>query len=63
MEAKDDRENKRIDTQAEIAGAKIAVDSIEAQQKMDAEKEEREEKDFKEGVKIGLEGVVAQTDK
>tara|TARA_R100001082_G_scaffold107250_1_gene80922 strand:- start:92 stop:1588 length:1497 start_codon:yes stop_codon:yes gene_type:complete len=62
MEAKDDRENKRIDTQAEIEGAKIALDSIEAQQELDAKKEEREEKDFKEGVKIGLERVNTETD-
>ena len=33
--AKDERENKRIDTQAEIEGAKIALDSIEAEQDAD----------------------------
>jgi hypothetical protein len=53
--AKDERENKRIDTQAEIEGAKIALDSVEAEQKIQENKEREEKQDFKEGVRIGLE--------
>jgi len=60
--AKDERENKRIDTQAEIEGAKIALDSIEAEQKMQMDKEKDEKQDFKEGVRIGLERADAEAD-
>ena len=60
--AKDERENKRIDTQAEIEGAKIAIDSIEAEQKMQMDKEKDEKQDFKEGVRIGLERADTDSD-
>ena len=50
--AKDQRENKRIDSQSEIAGAKIALDSVEEAQKLQERKEEREKQDFMEGVNI-----------
>ena len=50
--AKDQRENKRIDSQSEIAGAKIALDSVEEAQKLQEKKEEREKQDFMEGVNI-----------
>ena len=60
--AKDERENKRIDTQAEIEGAKIAIDSIEAEQKMQEGKEREERQDFKEGVRIGLERADIKSD-
>jgi hypothetical protein len=60
--AKDERENKRIDTQAEIEGAKIAIDSIEAEQKMQEGKEREERQDFKEGVRIGLERADTKSD-
>ena len=60
--AKDERENKRIDTQAEIEGAKIALDSIETEQKMQMDKEKDEKQDFKEGVRIGLERADAEAD-
>ena len=62
MKAKDDRENKRIDSQAEIAGAKIAIDSIEAEQKLNQDQQNRIEDDFKEGVRIGLERADTKTD-
>ena len=62
MKAKDDRENKRIDSQAEIAGAKIAIDSFEAEQKLNQDQQNRIEDDFKEGVKIGLERADTKTD-
>jgi len=60
--AKDERENKRIDTQAEIEGAKIALDSIEAEQKIQEEREKDEKQDFKEGVRIGLERADTNSD-
>ena len=60
--AKDERENKRIDTQAEIEGAKIALDSIEAEQKIQLDKEKDEKQDFKEGVRIGLERADTDSD-
>ena len=62
MASKDERENKRIDSQAEIAGAKIALSSVEIQQQVEEKKEERQEQNFKEGVKIGFERATTQTD-
>lgn len=61
MQAKDERENKRIDTQAEIEGAKIAIDSIEAEQKMNQDKENKLDDNFKEGVRIGIERADTKT--
>ena len=60
--AKDQRENKRIDTQAEIEGAKIAIDSVEHEQKLQENRQKEENKDFKEGVRLGLERINTDAD-
>ena len=53
--AKDQRENKRIDTQAEIEGAKIAIDSVEHEQKL---QENRQKTKTLKSVRLGLEELI-----
>jgi hypothetical protein len=56
-QAKNERETKRIDTQAEIAGAQLAVKASDKQRDLALRSQEFEGKQLTEGVRLGLQGV------
>ena len=56
-QAKNERETKRIDTQAEIAGAQLAVKASDKQRDLALRAQEFEGKQLTEGVRLGLQGV------
>ena len=56
-QAKNERETKRIDTQAEIAGAQLAVKASDKQRDLTLRAQEFEGKQLTEGVRLGLQGV------
>jgi hypothetical protein len=55
--AKNERENKRIDSQAEIAGANLALKAADKEKDIDFRRQEFEGKQLTEGVRLGIQGV------
>jgi hypothetical protein len=55
--AKNERENKRIDSQAEIAGANLALKAADKEKDIDFKRQEFEGKQLTEGVRLGIQGV------
>ena len=62
-QAKNERETKRIDTQAEIAGAQLAVKASDKQRDLALRSQEFEGKQLTEGVRLGLQGVANNRNK
>jgi len=62
-QAKNERETKRIDTQAEIAGAQLAVKAADKQKDLALRAQEFEGKQLTEGVRLGLQGVANSRNK
>ena len=62
-QAKNERETKRIDTQAEIAGAQLAVKASDKQKDLALRAQEFEGKQLTEGVRLGLQGVANNRNK
>jgi hypothetical protein len=62
-QAKNERETKRIDTQAEIAGAQLAVKASDKQRDLALRAQEFEGKQLTEGVRLGLQGVANNRNK
>ena len=62
-QAKNERETKRIDTQAEIAGAQLAVKASDKQRDLTLRAQEFEGKQLTEGVRLGLQGVANNRNK
>ena len=62
-QAKNERETKRIDTQAEIAGAQLAVKAADKQKDLALRAQEFEGKQLTEGVRLGLQGVANNRNK
>jgi hypothetical protein len=58
--AKNERENKRIDSQAEIAGANLALKAADKEKDIDFKRQEFEGKQLTEGVRLGIQGVANQ---
>jgi hypothetical protein len=58
--AKNERENKRIDSQAEIAGANLALKAADKEKDIDFRRQEFEGKQLTEGVRLGIQGVANQ---
>jgi hypothetical protein len=61
--AKNERENKRIDSQAEIAGANLALKAADKEKDIDFKRQEFEGKQLTEGVRLGIQGVANQRNK
>jgi hypothetical protein len=61
--AKNERENKRIDSQAEIAGANLALKAADKEKDIDFRRQEFEGKQLTEGVRLGIQGVANQRNK
>jgi hypothetical protein len=59
-QAKNERETKRIDTQAEIAGAQLAVKAADKQKDINLRAQEFEGRQLAEGVRLGLQGVAGK---
>jgi len=59
-QAKNERETKRIDTQAEIAGAQLAVKASDKQKDINLRAQEFEGRQLAEGVRLGLQGVAGK---
>jgi hypothetical protein len=55
--AKNERETKRIDSQAEIAGANLALKAADKEKDIDFKRQEFEGKQLTEGVRLGIQGV------
>ena len=55
--AKNESENKRIDSQAEIAGANLALKAADKEKDIDFRRQEFEGKQLTEGVRLGIQGV------
>jgi hypothetical protein len=62
-QAKNERETKRIDTQAEIAGAQLAVKAADKQKDLALRAQEFEGKQLTEGVRLGLQGMANNRNK
>lgn len=62
-QAKNERETKRIDTQAEIAGAQLAAKVTDKQKDLNLRAQEFEGKQLAEGVRLGLQGVANNRNK
>jgi hypothetical protein len=62
-QAKNERETKRIDTQAEIAGAQLAIKASDKQKELNLRSQEFEGKQLAEGVRLGLQGVAGKGNK
>jgi hypothetical protein len=58
--AKNERENKRIDSQAEIAGANLALKAADKEKDIDFRRQEFEGKQLTEGVRLGIQGLANQ---
>jgi hypothetical protein len=58
--AKNERETKRIDSQAEIAGANLALKAADKEKDLDFRRQEFEGKQLTEGVRLGIQGVANQ---
>lgn len=58
--AKNERETKRIDSQAEIAGANLALKAADKEKDLDFKRQEFEGKQLTEGVRLGIQGVANQ---
>jgi len=61
--AKNQRENKRIDSQAEIAGATLALKAADKEKDLNLRKQEFEGKQMTEGVRLGIQGMANQRNK
>jgi hypothetical protein len=61
--AKNERENKRIDSQAEIAGANLALKAADKEKDIDFRRQEFEGKQLTKGVRLGIQGVANQRNK
>lgn len=61
--AKNERENKRIDSQAEIAGANLALKAADKEKDLDFRRQEFEGKQLTEGVRLGIQGMANQRNK
>jgi hypothetical protein len=61
--AKNERETKRIDSQAEIAGANLALKAADKQKDLDFRRQEFEGKQLTEGVRLGIQGMANQRNK
>jgi hypothetical protein len=61
--AKNERETKRIDSQAEIAGANLALKAADKEKDLDFRRQEFEGKQLTEGVRLGIQGVANQRNK
>jgi len=61
--AKNQRENKRIDSQAEIAGATLALKAADKEKDINLRKQEFEGKQMTEGVRLGIQGMANQRNK
>ena len=61
--AKNERETKRIDSQAEIAGANLALKAADKEKDIDFKRQEFEGKQLTEGVRLGIQGVANQRNK
>ena len=59
-QAKNERETKRIDTQAEIAGAQLAIKASDKQKELNLRSQEFEGRQLAEGVRLGLQGVAGK---
>jgi hypothetical protein len=58
--AKNERETKRIDSQAEIAGANLALKAADKEKDIDFRRQEFEGKQLTEGVRLGIQGLANQ---
>ena len=61
--AKNQRENKRIDSQAEIAGATLALKAADKEKDINLRTQEFEGKQMTEGVRLGIQGMANQRNK
>ena len=59
-QAKNERETKRIESQAEIAGANLAIKTFDKQKDLDVRQKEFIGKQMAEGVRLGIQGVANQ---
>jgi len=58
--ARNERENKRIDSQAEIAGASLAIKAADKEKDIMLRRQEFEGKQMTEGVRLGIQGMANQ---
>ena len=58
--ARNERENKRIDSQAEIAGATLAIKAADKEKDIMLRRQEFEGKQMTEGVRLGIQGMANQ---